>query len=230
MRLLSLLPLCAPALALGQVITDQYIELTVHDTVPLRFSEVVYELRWSDPGDQPYDENADWEKVQREMAARADRELAKLEKELRGMGHTVTRTTDAGDDLSLNAYAQPPAPVLRVTAPDQQALKPMVAALRGRPGLEGQLVHWRFDQPEGAQTAVLQAMYTAAEHRARAIATLAGRKLGKLLAAHEPEAKEAGLFELLQLLEGRDRSADDPLQATLMARQRSMVFRFALID
>lgn len=230
MRLLSLLPLCAPALALGQVITDQYIELTVHDTVPLRFSEVVYELRWSDPGDQPYDENADWEKVQREMAARADRELAKLEKELRGMGHSVTRTTDAGDDLSLNAYAQPPAPVLRVTAPDQQALMPMVAALRGRPGLEGQLVHWRFDQPEGAQTAVLQAMYTTAEQRARAIATLAGRKLGKLLAAHEPEAKEGGLIELLQLLEGRDRSAEDPMQATLLARQRSMVFRFALID
>ena len=121
-------------------------------------------------------------------------------------------------------------PVLRITAPDQQALKPMVAALRGRPGVEGRIVHWRFEQPEGAQTAVLQAMYTTAEQRARAIATLAGRKLGKLLSAHEPEAKEAGLFELLQLLEGRDRSSEDPMQATLMARQRSMVFRFALID
>lgn len=229
MRLL-LLPLLAPAAAFGQVMTDQFIELTVHDTVPLRFGEVVYELRWTDPGDQPYDENADWEKVQRQMAERADRELAKLEKELRGMGHRVERTTDAGDDLSLALYAQPPQPVLRVTAPDQQALKPMVAALRGRPGLEGHLASWRFEQPEGAQTAVLQAMFNTAEQRARAIAALAGRKLGKLLAAHEPEAKEAGLFELLHLLEGRDRSADDPVQATLMARQRSMVFRFALMD
>ncbi|MBK6629267.1 MAG: hypothetical protein IPJ87_03905 [Flavobacteriales bacterium] len=229
MRLL-LLPLLAPAAAFGQVMTDQFIELTVHDTIPLRFGEVVYELRWTDPGDQPYDENADWEKVQREMVERADRELGKLEKELRGMGHRVERTTDAGDDLTLGAYAQPPVPVLRITAPDQQALKPMVAALRGRPGVEGRIAHWRFDQPEGAQTAVLQAMFTTAEQRARAIATLAGRKLGKLLAAHEPAAKEDGILDLLQLLSGRDHASEDPMQATLMARQRSMVFRFALID
>lgn len=230
MRLPALLPLYAPALVLGQTLTDQTIELTVHDTVPLRFSEVVYEIRWSDPGDQPYEENADWEKVQREMAARADRELGKLEKELRGMGHAVVRTTDAGDDLSLALYAQPPQPVLRVTARDREALKPMVEALRGRPGLEGHLAHWRFDQPEDAQTAVLKTMYTTAEQRARAIATLAGRKLGKLLAAYEPQAKETGLLELLGMLDGRERAYDDPVQATLAARQRSMVFRFALID
>ncbi|MBV6405041.1 MAG: hypothetical protein IT228_01380 [Flavobacteriales bacterium] len=227
----TLLPLLlAPAIACGQAITDQYIELTVHDTVPLKMGALVYELRWSDPYDQLYDENADWAKVQRAMAERADRELTRVEKEVRAMGLTVERTTDGGDDLSLALYAEPPQPLLRVTARDRAALRPMVEALRGRPGLDGRVADWHFDEPEGAQTAVLQAMYSTAEQRARAIATLAGRKLGKLLAAHEPAAKEAGLVELIQMLEGRDRAYDDPVQATLAARRRSMVFRFALTD
>ncbi len=228
---LSLLPLLfAPAIAMGQTIADQYIELTVHDTVPLRMSDLVYELRWSDPGDQPWDENADPEKLQRDLEERRARELARVEKEVRGTGLTVERSSTGGDDLSLALYAEPPQPVLLVTAHDRAALQPMVTALRGRPGLEGRVARWRFDVPEDAQTAVLQAMYSTAEQRARAVATLAGRKLGKLLAAHEPAAKEAGLVELIQMLEGRDRAYDDPVQATLAARQRSMVFRFALVD
>lgn len=75
----------------------------------------------------------------------------------------------------------------------------------------------------------MASLYRMAESRARSIAALAGRKLGKLLSAHEPMEKEMGLAEFFMMLEGKEQY-ETPEAASVRARQRSMMFRFALVD
>ncbi|MBK6543494.1 MAG: hypothetical protein IPG10_19900 [Flavobacteriales bacterium] len=118
---------------------------------------------------------------------------------------------------------------MRIAAKDKAELTRLVELMRGRPGLNGNVVGWQFDTPEDAGEQLMASLYRMAESRARSIATLAGRKLGKLLSAHEPVEKEMGLAEFFMMLEGKEQY-DTPEAASVRTRQRSMMFRFALMD
>lgn len=227
----AFLAACLIATTLGaQTLTDQYIELMVTDTVPLHIKHLEYELSWSDPGtDAAYDDNMDWEKYQREQTERVNKELSKLEKEIQAQGFNVRRASGAEDNFTLSAYDQPQAVTLRIIAKDKVELTRLVELMRGRPGLNGNVVNWQFDTPQDAGEQLMASLYRMAEARARSIATLAGRKLGKLLSAHEPMEKEMGLAEFFMMLEGKEQY-DTPEAASVRARQRSMMFRFALVD
>ncbi|MBK8340523.1 MAG: hypothetical protein IPK99_11270 [Flavobacteriales bacterium] len=227
----AFLATCLVATTLGaQTLTEQYIELMVTDTVPLRIKQLEYELTWSDPGaDGVYAEDSDWEKYQREQTERVEKELTKLEKEIQAQGFNVRRASGAEDNFTLSAYDQPQAATLRIIAKDKAELARLVQLMRGRPGLNGNVVGWQFDTPADAAEQLISSLYRMAESRARSIATLAGRKLGKLLSAHEPVEKEMGLAEFFMMLEGKEQY-DTPEAASVRARQRSMMFRFALMD
>jgi len=210
---------CLIATTLGaQTLTEQYIELMVTDTVPLRIKQLEYEVTWSDPGtDAVYGENGDWEKYQREQTERVGKELTKLEKEIQAQGFSVRRSSGTEDNFTLSAYDQPQPGTLRVTAKDKAEIARLVQLLRGRAGLNGNVVGWQFDTPGDAAEQLLAGLYRTAEARARSIAVLAGRKLGELLNAHEPVEKEMGLAEFFMMLEGKEQY-DTPEAASLRAR------------
>mgnify|MGYP003382436643 CR=1 FL=1 len=148
----------------AQTLTDQYIELIVTDTVPLRIKQLDYELTWSDPGmDAGYDDNTDWEKYQREQSERVTKELGKLEKEIQAKGFNVRRASGAEDNFTLSAYDQPQAATLRIAAKDKAELTRLVELMRGRPGLNGNVVGWQFDTPEDAGEQLMASLYRMAE-------------------------------------------------------------------
>jgi hypothetical protein len=213
----------------AQTLTDQYIELTVSDTPAMVPTGYVYEL--SAIVEEPaYDENADYDKLFREQQEKQLKALARLEKDVMGMGYSVERFTDGQDPYTLGGDAvEASAPSLRVMVKDQVELKRLVDSLRERKDVAGHLVEVKYDRTKDAQGELLTRLYRTAEERSRALATLGGRKLGKLLLVSTSGDEEFTFADFMRIME-KERGSDDWMERYGAAMPQRMTFRFALID
>ncbi len=231
MRHLLLPALLLSATLNAQTLTDQYIELTVSDTIALVVKGYVYELNVVDDTNyEGYDENTDWEKVQRELNAKHEKALARLEKDVMGMGFAVERFTSGQDELTLGGGGtEASAMTLRVTAKDKADLKRLVDALRARKDVTGNLVTVEYDRSKDAQAELLTRLFKQAEERSRALATLGGRKLGKLLLVRTTGEEEFTFGDFMRIME-KQRGNDDWMERYGVNMPQRMTFRFALTD
>lgn len=235
----SLLPTIVLACALplataAQTLADNYIELTVTDTVPMRVKSITYNVTAQDPDADKvtYDDNTDYDKVQREQAGRQQKATDRLRKDLEGQHYSVTVAAMSEEDpYTVSNYAVAEAntsPVtLAVTVKDESELKKLVQWLRQRGGVDGSIGRWEYDQPAAATT-VMAALFAKAHEQAQQLATLGGRKLGKLLQVQDPQQNAMTFQDFLKLMTDRDR--DTHADAMLRMPLRSLVFRFALTD
>lgn len=230
MRTLFLSCLLLATTLQAQTLTDQYIELTVSDTLALVVKGYVYELNVVDDTNyEGYDENTDWEKVQREVEEKRTKALARLEKDVMGMGFAVERYNGSTDLYTLGGPVDATATTLRVNLKDQAELKRLVETLRPRKDLTGTMVRVEYDRSKDAQGELLNRLYRQAEERSRALATLGGRKLGKLLLVRTPGEDEFTFGEFMRMME-RQRGNDDWIDQYGVNMPQRMTFRFALID
>jgi hypothetical protein len=230
MRTLLLSSLLLATTLQAQTLTDQYIELTVSDTIALVVKGYVYELNVVDDTNyEGYDENTDWEKVQREVEEKRTKALARLEKDVMGMGYSVERFNGSTDLYTLGSPVDATATTLRVNLKDQAEMKRLVETLRPRKDVTGTMVRVEYDRSKDAQGELLDRLYRRAEERSRALATLGGRKLGKLLQVRTPGEDEFTFGEFMRMME-RERGSDDWIDRYGVNMPQRMTFRFALID
>lgn len=230
MRFLLFATLLTGAPLSAQTLTDQYIELTVSDTMALVVKGYVYELNVVDDTNyEGYDENTDWEKVQREVEEKRTKALARLEKDVMGMGYSVERFNGSTDLYTLGGPVDATATTLRVNLKDQAEMKRLVETLRQRKDITGNMVRVEYDRSKDAQGELLDRLYRRAEERSRALATLGGRKLGKLLQVRTPGEDEFTFGEFMRMME-RERGSDDWIDRYGVNMPQRMTFRFALID
>jgi hypothetical protein len=230
MRTLLLSSLLLATTLQAQTLTDQYIELTVSDTIAMVVKGYVYELNVVDDTNyEGYDENTDWEKVQREVEEKRTKALARLEKDVMGMGYSVERFNGSTDLYTLGGPVDATATTLRVNLKDQAGMKRLVETLRQRKDVSGNMVRVEYDRSKDAQGELLDRLYRRAEERSRALATLGGRKLGKLLQVRTPGEDEFTFGEFMRMME-RERGSDDWIDRYGVNMPQRMTFRFALID
>ena len=231
MRHLLLPALLLSATLKAQTLTDQYIELTVSDTLALVVKSYVYELNVVDDTNyEGYDENTDWEKVQREVEEKRTKAPARLEKDVVGMGFAVERFNGGSDPYTLGSGAvDATATTLRVDLKDQAEMKRLVETLRPRKDVTGTMVRVEYDRSKDAQGELLDRLYRRAEERSRALATLGGRKLGKLLQVRTPGEDEFTFGEFMRMME-RERGSDDWIDRYGVNMPQRMTFLFALVD
>lgn len=234
-RSAALLMLALPGLLAAQTLTESYIELTVTDTLPMSIKNIVYEVTPADEAaaDVVYDDNTDYDKVQREAAERGRKLKERLEKDLKAQGYTLADAAPTyGDPYTINSYegeAEGTAAAVRVSVKSEAELKKLVAWLRGRGKLDGHIVEWNYDNASDPGSALIAALFKQAQKRADQLATLGGRKLGKLLLVRDPQQKELTFQDFIRMMDERDRGNGD-LDRMVRARMRSMTFRFAFAD
>ncbi len=92
---------------------------------------------------------------------------------------------------------------------------------------------WEYEPTTGTEVELMQRLFKRAEEQARTLATLGGRKLGKLLNAHAP-GSGTGLTWLDSIMEMAKQEmmkgefGGNP--EFLGQRSRSLTFRFELLD
>lgn len=227
-RILPLLLL--PAALQAQTLTDQYIELTVSDTLALPVTGYVFEVDVTAPDqEQAYNENMDWEKAQREQEERHLKQLDRLQKELQAKGWAVTLFQGEEEPLALSVAPGPRPATLHVTVATKADLQRLANELRARQDVTGHLVRIEHDRTKDAQAELLTRMYAKAEQRARAIATLGGRKLGKLLQVRSPGEEAFTFADFLRMMES-ERNERSWAERYGINMPQQMIFRFALTD
>ena len=230
MRHLLLPFLLLPATLAAQTLTDQFIELTVSDTMALPISGYVFEVDHIAAEPEPaYAENTDWEKAQRKQEEQHRKQLDQLQKELQAKGWSVTLFQGVDEPLLLTVEPGPRPATLHVTVPTTAELQRLVNELRGRQDVTGHLVRIEHDRTRDAQTELLTRMYAKAEQRARAVAALSGRKLGKLLQVRSPGEEAFSFADFLQLMES-ERNERKWAERYGINMPQEMIFRFALTD
>ena len=232
MRTLLLSTLLFSATLNAQTLTDQYIELSVSDTLSLVPTAYIYDLNVVDqePVMENYDDNTDWERVQREQQERHTKALARLEKDVMGMGFPVERYTLGQEDpYSLQPEVEGVEPVLRITLKDQVELKRLVDGLRERKDVTGNIVRMDYEQGKDIQQELITRMYKKAEERSRTLATLGGRKLGKLLQVRTAGNEEFTFTDFMRIME-QERGGNEWMERYQNNVPQRMTFRFALID
>jgi hypothetical protein len=214
----------------AQTLTDQYIELTVSDTLALVTKAYVYELNVI-PEEPEYDENVDWEKVMREQQERQAKALARLQKDVAGMGFTAVTFNGNEDPFSLQPgmMEEGTPPALRVTVKDKVELKRLVDGLRERKDVSGNIVNVEYETSTGTQQELLMRMFMEAQDRSRTLATLGGSKLGKLLVVRTAGDEEFTFADFMRIME-KERGNEDWMARYGVNMPQRMTFRFALTD
>lgn len=231
--------LLLPILLLGtalhaQTLTDDYIELTVSDTLPLQVKNIVYEIAPADEAnvEVAYDENTDYTKVQQEALEQAKKRRKDLEKDLKAQGYVLSEAVPAySDPYTINSYEADmgtTAPV-RVSVKNEAELKELVAWLRARGRVDAHIVEWNYDTTNDPGALLITSLFGQAKKRAEQLAQLGGRKLGKLLLAQDPQQKEVTFQDFIRMLDEREH-ANSEMERMMRSRLRSMTFRFALTD
>lgn len=229
------IPLLLLATALSpagaQTIADNYIEIEVGDTVPVKVRNIVYEVTPQDPqaANTTYDENSDYEKTMREASERVARATDKLTKEIVAAGYKLGEAPVYGDPYSISSYDQGNAqPAIRVVLANEGELKKFVAWLRPHGNVDGHVAEWNYEPQGDAMDALMSTLFAKAHAQAERLATLGGRKVGKLLSAHDPEDREMTFKDFISAMD--DHNGNEDAMRQLRMRTRRMVFRFALTD
>jgi hypothetical protein len=221
----------------AQTITDQYIELTVTDTMSMKVKRITYSFTPQTAemhSDAVYEESEDWEKVQKKIAEESRRDAEKLKAKLTKEGFKLTDAVASYDDYSINSYEdESTVASVHVELANEAALKKLVTYLRNEGKGDGSVSRWEYEPTAGTEVELMQRLYKRAEEQARTVATLGGRKLGKLLTAHAPGSgtgltwldsiMEMAKQEMMKTERGRD-------PEFFNMRERSLTFRFALTD
>ncbi|MEO8068658.1 MAG: SIMPL domain-containing protein [Flavobacteriales bacterium] len=217
--------------ASAQTIGDNYVELIVSDTVPVKLKSIAYDITVADPTitDIAYNDGEDYEKYQSELNDRMAKANDRLKKDLMGAGYVVGEGHTDSDPYTISGYQEPVGtPSSRVILKNEAELKKLVGWLRERGKVEGHVSEWNYDAEPGAMEALMTNLFAKAKAQAERLATLGGRKLGKLISAHDPQDREMTFKDFMRAIE--DRGANESAAHDLQMRQRQMVFRFALTD
>lgn len=236
MRNLLLLSFLAGTALQAQTITDSYIELTVSDTIAMRLKSITYEFTPQSTemsADAAYEENTDWEKAQKKVEQEAKEQQEKLMKDLTKEGFKVTAATGMGDGYMISSYEDAStANGVSVEVATEADLKRLVAYLRAHGKGDGNVSKWDYEPSTDGDVELVQRLYKKAAAQAGTVATLGGRKLGKLINAHDPDNGIAGhwLLDLIGEIGRHEMMKGEfgDMPGFLMGRERSMVFRFAL--
>lgn len=215
----------------AQTIGDNYIELVVSDTVPTNLKNIAYDITVADPTvtEIAFNDGDDYEKYQIEMNERMTKANDRLKKDLMGAGYTVSATQSDGDPYTISSYQEPVgASGARVVVKNEAELKKLVAWLRERGKVEGHVAEWKYDVAPGATEALMGSLFAKAKAQAERLAALGGRKVGKLISAHDPQDREMTFKDFMRAI--GERGGDESALLELQMRQREMVFRFALTD
>jgi hypothetical protein len=231
MRILLLTAALLAGTLQAQTLSENYIELTVSDTLPMPVKAYVYELFVEDETNYDgYDDNTDWDKVQQEILEKRSKAFAKLEKELQGMGFAVRADYGGQGEYSIasnTGFDQPNA--LHVTAGSQDELLRLVSHLRSKKGISGNLLRTEYDRTASVDKDMMVRLFRKAEERCNALAVLGGRQLGKLLVARSSGEGEFTFTDFMRLMEQQGQgelwNGGRPAQ-----QPYTMTFRFALTD
>lgn len=221
----------------AQTMTENYIELTVSDTLSSKIKRITYSFTPQAAemhSDAVYEEGDDWEKVQKKIEEESREKTEKLKSKLMKEGFKLTDASVSYDDYTISSYedASEVASV-NVELTNKADLKKLVAYLRNEGKGDGHVSRWEYEPSSGSEVELMQRLHKRAEEQARALATLGGRKLGKLLTAHAP-GSGTGLSWLDSIME---MAKTEMMKSELgrnpeffNMRERSLTFRFALVD
>jgi hypothetical protein len=235
MRTLLLLCLALTTAVQGQTVTDHYIELSVSDTVQMRVKRIVYTFTPQAAemySDAVYEENVDWKKAQKKVEKEAKEAGEKLKKDLGKEGFTLSDGTNDLQDFNINAYEEDYGNhSVQISVANTAELGRLVTFLRARGKGDGHISKWEYEPSTTGDVELMQRLYAKAAAQAGMIATLGGRKLGKLINAHTPGEGTSFLDLIVEY--GRKEfmksgMVSDPLM--LGNPERTMIFRFALVD
>lgn len=222
----------------AQTITENHIELTVTDTLSMKVKRIIYSFTPEVAemhSDAVYEESEDWEKVQKRIEEESREKSEKLKKELVKAGFNLTDAVTAFDNYTISTYDDQSAAMagVGVELANEEELKRLVAFLRTESKGDGHVSRWEYEPTTGTEVELMQRLFKRAEEQARTLATLGGRKLGKLLTAHAP-GSGTGLTWLDSIME---MAKQEMLKSEfggnpdfLGQRERSLTFRFELVD
>ena len=215
----------------AQTIGDNYIELVVSDTVPVKLKSIAYDITVVDAEvtEVAYNDGDDYEKYQRDLNERMTKANDRLKKDIAGAGYTVGEAPVHSDPYTVSSYEEQGATITtRVVLKNEVELTKLVGWLRQRGKVEGHVAEWNYDAEPGAMEALMANLFKKAESQAGKLAMLGGRKLGKLISAHDPQDREMTFKDFMSAI--GDRGGDENAMREMQLRQRQMVFRFALTD
>lgn len=223
----------------AQTVTDHYIELTVTDTMSMKVKRISYSFTPQAAemhSDAVYEESDDWEKVQKKIAEESREKADKLKAKLTKEGFKLADAAAAGyGDYTISSYEDmsEEAASVDVDLANEAELKRLVTYLRNEGKGDGHVSRWEYEPIAGNEVELMQRLFKRAEEQARTVATLGGRKLGKLLTAHAP-GSGTGLTWLDSIME---MAKQEMMKSELgrnpeffNMRERSLTFRFALVD
>jgi len=221
----------------AQTLTENYIELTVSDTLSSKLKRITYfftpqaaEMH----SDAVYEESDDWEKIQKKIEEESREKADKLKSKLVKEGFKLTDASPSYDDYTISSYEEMSETAsVDVELANEAELKRLVAYLRNEGKGDGHVSKWEYEPNSGSEVELMQRLHKRAEEQARTLATMGGRKLGKLISAHAP-GSGTGLSWLDSIMEMakqemmKSEFGRNPEFFNL--RERSLTFRFALVD
>lgn len=238
MRTALLLATLAGLSLQAQTVTERYIELSVTDTVPVRVKRIAYEFTpqaAEASADAIYEENSDWEKLQKKLEKEAKEQQEKLIKQLVKEGFKASASSGVSDQsYSINSYESDLAQnSVTVEMTTEAELKKLVAYLRAGHKGDGKVMSWEYEATGDGDVELMKRLYNKAAAQARTVAELGGRKLGKLVHAQAPGGSNGHwLTELISEV-GRlaaMKGAFAEMPGLLSGRERTLTFRFELLD
>ncbi len=225
------------SLNMGQTMTENYIELTVTDTLSARVKSITYSFTPQAPelhGDAVYEDSDDWEKVQKRIEAESREQAEKLKRELVKEGFRLSETGASGDDYTITSYDEEGGTAtVYVNLSSEAELKRLVAHLRTTEKGNGHVSSWEYEPTNTSEVELMQRMHARAAEQARTLATLGGRKLGRLITAQAPGGSTgiAWLDAIMGMAREELTKGDHGMPLGLFPlRQRTITFRFELVD
>lgn len=225
--------LCAAALN-AQSVTDQYIELSVSDTITRPVKRIVY--TYSLQGDEAkadafYEEMADWEKVMKRVEKENVERLDKLGRKLDKEGFKRVDAGQVKGDFAISSYErEATVPNLFLEVASEKELKRLVAVLRAEGRGDGHVSDVEFTHDGDLETELLRRLHAKAELHARTLAELSGRRLGRMLNVTTPATTEENGFLKMIMEMGRREMMKGGDRSMFAATEKTLVFRFELLD
>jgi len=221
----------------AQTVTDQYIELTVTDTMSMKVKRITYSFTPQGAemySDAVYEENEDWEKTQKKVQEEPKEKAEKLKGKLTKAGFKLTEGASGYDDYTISSYDdESEAASVEIELANEADLKRLVTFLRNEGKGDGRVSRWEYEPSAGTELELMQRLFKRAEEQARTVATLGGRKLGKLQVAHAPGGS-SGFTWLDSIMElAKKEMMKNEFGGNLEmfnTRERTLTFRFALVD
>jgi len=239
LRPLAFLILALTGTALcAQTITEDHIELTVTDTLSMKVKRITYSFTPEAAemhSDAVYEENEDWEKVQKRIEEESREKAEKLKKALVKAGFKLTDAVTAFDDYTISSYDDQNGTTagVGIELANMEELKRLVSFLRAESKGDGHVSRWEYEPTAGTEVELMQRLFKRAEEQARTLATLGGRKLGKLLTAHAPGSGTGlpWLDSIMEMAKQEMMKGEFGVNPEFLGqRERSLTFRFELMD